>query len=77
VSQRLNLPLVRVCESRKIRFYDRIEAEAFARVLAGKNGVTGRGKPGLQLHVYWCEGCEAYHVGHGRDCGITPRAGSD
>jgi hypothetical protein len=66
-TQSLNIPTLATCDRRKIRFHDQVEAEAFAQVLAGKNGVTGRGKPGLQLHAYWCESCEAYHVGHGRE----------
>jgi hypothetical protein len=63
-THRLNIPTRAGCKRGKRRFHDRIEAEAFAQVLAGKNQVTGRGKPGHDLHVYWCEPCQAFHAGH-------------
>ena len=60
--QRLNLQRVdNICGKR--RFHDLVDARAFTRILAGKNQVTGRGKPGLPLGLYWCKACAAFHAG--------------
>ena len=64
MSHSLDLPPVGTCGSGKQRFHDLVDAEAFAQVLAGKNTVTGQGKAGKPLRPYWCEACQAWHVGH-------------
>ena len=36
-------------------------AEAIGETPRGENY---RGRPGMKLGAYWCEGCQSVHVGH-------------
>jgi len=49
----------------KARHYTKTEAEAQRSALETREQTHGR--PALNLgplNVYWCQGCQAYHVGH-------------
>jgi hypothetical protein len=59
---RLRLPHVtRICG--KHRFHDQAEAQGCRDALARWEHATGTAKPG-KLGTYWCDRCQAYHVGH-------------
>jgi hypothetical protein len=63
MGHRLRLPPIGdICGKR--RFHNPTEADAFAAVIQRGNQLTGRGKPGRRLQSYFCDRCQAYHIGH-------------
>jgi len=57
----LNLkPITPVCG--EVRHYDPDEAERARRELQARD--LAQGKPAAAMHVYWCDQCQAFHVGH-------------
>ncbi len=62
--QKLNLqPIGAVCGKR--RFYVWSEADALRRRLEAQNRSGGGTSAGLEVLVYYCERCNALHVGRG------------
>jgi hypothetical protein len=41
-------------------------AERSCRALAWKNSLRGRRKKDMRLTPYWCDVCQAFHIGHER-----------
>lgn len=54
----------RWCAGVKIRHTDQATAEAHRTALELYNARRGWIQPGRELGVYWCEVCQAFHVGH-------------
>jgi hypothetical protein len=52
--------------SGKVSYPDAEQAERSRRGIVYKDAARGRLKPGVQLVCYWCDVCQAFHLGHER-----------
>jgi len=67
---RLNIPPAGdVCGKR--RHYSPVEAQAHVKELEALDRSSGRTRLDQELHTYWCDRCEAFHVGHRQRKGGT------
>jgi hypothetical protein len=48
----------------KVCFLDTDQAERSRRGIVYKDARRGRLRPGVRLVCYWCEVCQAFHLGH-------------